>query len=49
MFNFIDNYTYISVNGCVCMSPSALLCLLGLIMLLRWPCSQYNQLREKLH
>jgi hypothetical protein len=26
MFNFIDIYSFISVNGCVGMSASALLC-----------------------
>jgi len=26
MLNFIDNYSFIPMNGCVGMAPSALLC-----------------------
>ena len=37
MFNCIDNYSFISVSGCVCMGPSALL-FPRQIILLRLPC-----------
>jgi hypothetical protein len=36
MFNFIDNYSFIPVSGCVDMDPSELLCP-GHNMLLRRP------------